>query len=108
MPELYKNDKEVFTEINEEYAMEVYKCAHQFFGDGIYVKSDNHPCGWDFISFEMFEVPSDMLDEPLDNNAINDGNYDYSDFENKAMLDVLKMVGMQGWCFERSGVEFLI
>jgi hypothetical protein len=96
---------EQFTEINQEYVEEIYKAAKRYFCNGIYVKSDAHPCGWDFINFEHseMETPSDVMDIVFGSEHISGGNYAYHDFEDKTLFEIITTVGLDGWCFEISG-----
>lgn len=77
----------------------------EVFCNGIYVKSDAHPCGWDFINFECseLETASDVMDVKFDIGDISGGNYTYHDFEDKTLFEIITEVGMNGWCFEISG-----
>lgn len=95
-------------DINNDYIEGIYRGAKEVFCNGIYVRSDNHPCGWDFISFEDFESPSDMFEHPLENYEVSGGCYDCSTFEGMTIEEVIKdMTGTSGWCFELSGVDNL-
>lgn len=93
--------------IDEEYIKQVFVGAKDFFCDGIYVKSDAHPCGWDFISFEDFECSADLSEQPIECSVISGGCYDYHDYEGMSVEAVIKKVGTTGWCFELSGVDSL-
>jgi hypothetical protein len=96
--------KDKFIEINDEYALAVFESAKEHFGNGIYVKAkDQHPCGWDFISFEYM----DEYDDHIELGDISNGVYDIHDYSYLNLLDVLKIVGMKGWCFELNGVDYL-
>jgi hypothetical protein len=100
--------KEKYTEICQEYVEDIFKAAREYFADGIYVKSDNHPCGWDFIDFQYcLECSSDVMDQPIGISEISGGNYGYHAFEDKTLFEIIKDVGMNGWCFEISGVDNL-
>lgn len=101
------NNKKNNTDISKEYIEEIYIGAKEIFCDGIYVKSDAHPCGWDFISFEDFETSDDLFEQPFGIHYINNGRYDYHEFEDKTVEDIIKKVGANGWCFEISGVDNL-
>lgn len=89
------------------YIEDIYKGAKEVFCNGIYVKSSAHPCGWDFISFEGLDFPSDAFDEPIGIYAISGGNYDTHDFADMTLEDIISTVGIHGWCFEISGVDEL-
>ena len=97
--------KEKYTEINIEYAKDVLRCAKEIFCGGIYVTSENaHPCGWDFISFYTIETIDDVIGVQEISNYI----YSQHDYEDLTLLEILKKVGMKGWCFEISGVDDLV
>jgi len=105
--------KENFTEINEEYIKEIYECAMKYFGEGIYVKQEEgHPCRWDFISFKQIDNEDDEYDDcNLDNYTFE--HSDISDccgseeFVGRTLDAVIRLVGMKGWCFELNGVDYL-
>lgn len=92
---------------SEQFLSELFESAKEYFCNGIYVLSDQHPCGWDFISFENFEAESDLWKEPILDSDISNGCYILSNFENMTVQDVMNEVGPEGWCFEISGVDFL-
>lgn len=100
-----ENDKHIFN--SEEFLENMFDAAKNTFCDGIYVLSDQHPCGWDFISFENFEVESDLWEQPIDSTDVSGGCYSFSDFEDSTVQMVLDKVGEEGWCFEKSGVDSL-
>lgn len=93
--------------IDEEYIRQVFVGAKEVFCDGIYVKSDTHPCGWDFISFENFECSADLSEQPIELDAISGDCYHYHDYDGMTIEEVIKKVGAGGWCFELSGVDSL-
>lgn len=95
----------MYTEICEEDIRDIFEIAKLYYCDGIYVKSNAHPCGWDFISFEDFEISDDMFGQPISIFSISNGHYGYHDYEGKTVEEVIKEVGMQGLCFEVSGVD---
>lgn len=98
--------KEPYTEICREYIEEIYVGAKEVFGNGIYVRTEGiHPCGWDFISFEYLECAEDMFDYEIEIDSISNSCYDYHDYVGKTMEDIIKEVGMNGWCYELSGVD---
>ena len=98
-----------FTEVNQEYVEEIFKNARKYFADGIYIKSDNHPCGWDFIDFTYadLEVADDVMDQPISIDCFSGGNYECHELEDKTLYEIIEAVGMNGWCFELSGVDDL-
>lgn len=102
--------KEKFVEINDEYIKEIYECAMKYFGNGIYVKSeDGHPCGWDFINFNM--IDNDDEDYNMDNYTFECSNISdccgSDEFCGRTLKQVILLVGMKGWCFEHGGVDYL-
>jgi hypothetical protein len=96
-----------YTKINKKYARNVFEVAKEVFGGGIIVKSDVHPCGWDFISFEDYDN-YDMIEENCGFviNDISNAIYDYHPFEGKTLLDILEEAGMNGWVFEESQINW--
>lgn len=99
--------KECYADICDGYINDMYKLAKEHFCDGIYVKADSHPCGWDFISFERMECSNDMFYMETDIDVISGGNYISHEFEGKTVEQIIKEVGMNGWCFEIIGVDNL-
>ncbi len=94
-------------EFDKKYIEDIYNGAKDYFCDGIYVKSNAHPCGWDFISFEYMDCSSDAFDLPIGVEAISGGCYDFHDYEDMTLEDIITTVGIHGWCFEISGVDNL-
>jgi hypothetical protein len=76
-------------EITEEFAKDVYNGA-QSIADGIYVPSNAHPCGWDFISFEDVNEWS-VAEEPILYYCISNG-YGSVDYDGHTLLEILKKV----------------
>ena len=99
--------KEPFKEICKEYLEEVFHGIKEVFGDGIFVKSAEHPCGWDFISCEQLEVQDDIYFVPIEISEISNYCYSSHPLENLTLAEIIKEVGMDGWCFELSGVDYL-
>lgn len=79
--------KEGIDYTSNEVLEEVYECAVNVFCKGIYVKSDKHPCGWDFITFEW--VSEDFLEYKFELCDISDGCYDDHDFEGLTLKEIL-------------------
>lgn len=94
---------------NQEYVEQIFINARDIFCNGIYIKSDMHPCGWDFINFEDtdLETSEDVMDIPIEINAFSRGSYSYHDLEYKTLFEIIQEVGMSGWCFEISGTDNL-
>jgi len=91
------------TTIDKEYAEEVLSAANRYFCNGLYVKTDDiHPCGWDFIELAYFE---DVDETPISLEDINDGIYYQHPYAGLTVLELLKTVGREGFCFEMSGVD---
>ena len=99
--------EEQYTGICEGELEEIIEIAKKYFCDGIYVKSDAHPCGWDFISFGNVETSEDAMTLPIEVNDISNGCYDYHDYDGKTVYEIIETVGMRGLCFEISGVDEL-
>lgn len=92
-------------DFDKQYIEDIYKSAKEIFCNGIYVKSDAHKCGWDFISFEDMECSDDAFEQPIGISEISGGNYGYHDYEDMTLEDIIATVGIHGWCFEISGVD---
>lgn len=103
----YKGGSLLEQVIDREYIEAVYRGAKEVFCDGIYVKSDQHPCGWDFISLEDLECSEDAFSVGIEIHSISGGNYYSSEFEDNTMEEIIKKVGVDGWCFELSGADDL-
>lgn len=98
---------EKYTEINENYARDVFNAAKNVFGDGIYVESNVHPCGWDFVSFKDYKDYEEIEDNYgfyLDD--ISNGIYNEHPFEDRTLLNILEEVEMDGWCFEKQQISW--
>lgn len=93
--------------IDREYIEDIYKGAKEVFCNGIYVKSGQHPCGWDFVGFDDLECSEDMFSMQIECDAISGGCYHYSELEGLTVEEIVKKVGTKGWCFELSGVDDL-
>jgi len=76
-------------EITEKFVKDVYNVA-QSIADGIYVPSNAHPCGWDFISFEDIDEWS-VAEEPISYYCISNG-YGSEDYGDCTLLEILKKV----------------
>lgn len=96
--------KEPFKEINNEYLEKVYYGIKEVFCGGIFVKSDEHPCGWDFINCEQLETQDDIYRFKIEVSEISNYCYNSHPLENLTLAEIIKEVGMDGWCFELSGV----
>lgn len=70
--------------------LDIVACAKEVFCDGIYVPSDMHPCGWDFISFENIEMEDDILDYKFSDSDVSNGNYAFCDFDECTLEEILE------------------
>lgn len=92
----------------ENYKIEiVFDAAKEYFGDGIYVKSGQHPCGWDWISFESIDDYDELFSHEIEIFDISNGIYYNHEFEGLTIPIILGIVGESGFCFELSGVDSL-
>jgi len=92
---------------NLDLVSDVYSAAKNIFCNGIYVKSNAHPCGWDFISFEFASSVKDMFKEEVQVEDISGGCYNYHDYEGKSVAEILSIVGEKGYCFEINNADEL-
>jgi len=69
--------------------MEIIKCAKEIFCQGIYVPCNEHPCGWDFISFEYLDI-EDILTYQFEGYDISNGIYDSHPFIGLTLEEILK------------------
>lgn len=71
--------------------LEVYDCAMEYFGYGIYVPcKEGHPCGWDFIDFKWVDRDN-ILEYEFDSSDISNG-YGSDEFEGKTLKEILLMI----------------
>jgi len=75
--------------IDREYMEQVYIGAKEIFCNGIYVKSEGHPCGWDFISFEDMECSDDVECMPIEAYSISNG-YGSEIYQGMTLLEILQ------------------
>lgn len=71
---------------------------------GIYVRSDTHLCGYDFISFEKFFDINDFVNGYIDLTDISGGIYIKHEFDGLTIPEVLEKVGRRGFSFELSNI----
>ena len=79
--------------VNETYVWDLLEVSKEEFGGNIYVKCNEHPCGWDSININYTE---DIFDE-IDITDISNGIYDSHPFADKTLFDVIVEVGIKGW-----------
>jgi len=68
--------------------MEIVKCAKEIFCQGVYVPCNEHPCGWDFISFEYLDV-EDAITYQFEGYDISNGIYDEHPFVGMTLDEIL-------------------
>lgn len=93
MSKIFKDE-----EINLDLVQDIYNAAADDFCNGIYVpasKDNGHPCGWDFISFEMIDndnsannIFTHVFDASTYEISNGFGSIEYSD---KTLLEILKI-----------------
>ena len=92
------------TQIPVQNALDVYNAACEFFAEGIWIKTEfSHPCGYDWLSFEMID---DLDHDKFDASDFSHGIYNSHEFEGKTLQEILNILGPDGWCFERSGINW--
>ena len=69
---------------------EIVKCAKKVFCDGIYVPANEHPCGWDFISFESLELASDVDFYCFEDSDISNGIYGFHPYTGLTLAEILQ------------------
>ena len=92
----------------DEKVLQIYNSAIKYFCNGLYVKSDKHPCGWDYISFEDIDQDDeeyDVFNYIFSLADINDYIYDDHDFDGKTLKEILESIG-DNWAFEISGINW--
>lgn len=78
---------------------------HNVYGEGIFIKSDMHPCGWDYVDLTCFYDEYDMMEETLVVNDFSGGRYDWHYYEGYTPFQMLKDLG-ENWRFERSQIDW--
>ncbi len=82
-------------------ATEVVTAAKKVFSDGIYVESNKHPCGWDYICFEHCDIEDAEYFE-VDCEMINDFVYETHELDGKTIKWV---INNKKWAFELSQLD---
>lgn len=84
---------------DDEILQQLFIGAKDVFGNGIYIATYNHECGYDFLSFEYLEDWTDIRYNKIgyDGYELNDGKYYSAEENDKYLIDVLKE---NGWKFE--------
>lgn len=84
-------------------AHKVFQVARDVFSDGIWVKADVHPCGYDWLSFrELEEEDIDTYKFEIGDFSGNIYNYEWSyPLEDKTLQEILDELGDDGYCYER-------
>lgn len=80
-------------------------CLFNYY-DGFYVKSDAHPCGWDYIDTTGLVDIEDLMNLPIITEDISNGNYKWHFYEDMSVFDILKEVG-KDWCFEKEEINWI-
>lgn len=75
--------------LTDELLINIVEVAKESFCDGIYVPCDEHPCGWDFISFDDIEDSEEVLEYEFTDINISNGIYAFHKFENKTLKEIL-------------------
>lgn len=91
------------SEITKEFAERIWE-GSKFFAEGIYVPSDAHPCGWDFIDLSDIECSDDVDSVEMCPADISNG-YGSEEFCDKTLLEILKIVHGQV-AFEKSQIDW--
>lgn len=83
---------------------DIYNCAMEVFCHGIYVKSDKHPCGWDFLNFQDIDK-EEILEYMFDLDDICEGCYSEHEFEGLTLKEIL--IKAEGhFCFEVQDIDW--
>lgn len=95
--------------VNNQVIEEIINAAKEVFCNGLYVPADEHPCGWDFISFEGIymglpeKLPPYEYRFTLDD--ISNGIYSSHAFADKTLFEILKTTKNK-YAFEESGMDW--
>ena len=84
---------------DDEILQALFRGAKEVFGNGIYIATFNHECGYDFLSFEYLEDWTDLRCNKIGYNGyeLNDGKYYSAHESDKYLIDVLNE---NDWKFE--------
>ena len=75
---------------NDEIIKDIYECAMTVFGHGIAVPSKEHPCGWDWLDFDMVDDRG-ILNYTFTNSDISDGCHGVNDYEDLTLKKILEV-----------------
>lgn len=84
---MYFNNNEI--ELTDEVLIEIVQVAKETFCNGIYVPCDEHPCGWDFISFDYIEDYEEILEYEFEDSDISDNIYCNHPYDGKTLKEIL-------------------
>ena len=93
----------------DEKLKDIYNAATQAFCGGIYVKSDKHPSGFDFISFDELDIAEDILDYEISYSDVSGGIYDDHDFDSMTLKEILESVWTEdndNYAFEQGQISW--
>ena len=90
----------------EEDFKKFYKAFREVYGEGIYIKSNMHPCGWDWVDLSGFYDVYDMMEEPLTIDDFSNGNYDWHTYEGWSPFQMLKDLE-ENWAFEIEDIDWV-
>lgn len=79
---------------------------HNVYGEGIYIKADLHPCGWDYVDLSFYYDVDEMMEMALDIENFSYGYYDWHPYVGFTPFEMLKAVG-ENWCFERNQIDWV-
>jgi len=94
--------------MSDDKLLDVIKCAKEYFANGIYVPCNQHPCGWDFISFENIDLlytRENPLKYKFQLSDISDYAYDEHNFENCTLGEILEERGK--FAFEKESIDWI-
>lgn len=66
---------------------EIYNCAMEVFSHGIAVPSEAHPCGWDWLDFDMVD---DILTHQFHGYDISGSAYEQHDYDWMTLKEILE------------------
>lgn len=75
--------------IDDDILVEIVRVAKEVFGNFIFVPSDEHPCGWDTLSFDEIEEYDEILEYKFDHHDISNGCYSNHEYEGKTLREIL-------------------
>lgn len=79
---------------------------YNVYGEGIFIKADVHPCGWDYVNLKYFDNTYELMKETLGLENFSNGYYDFHPYDGYTPFEMLKDVG-ENWCFEINQIDWI-